>query len=65
MTSLPSQPEQGPSLAELTAILSDPDVLAGKHLPQEEQTEHRRCVESVVEARRYGEAHAREYMVWR
>jgi len=28
---------------ELVAILSDPDVLAGKYLPQEEQDEYRRC----------------------
>jgi hypothetical protein len=54
-----------PTLEELTAILTDPDTLAGKHLPQAEQDEHRRCVESIVAARAYAEAHAYEWVIWR
>lgn len=50
---------------ELVAILSDPDVLAGKYLPQEEQDEYRRCQQSVVDARRYAEAYAHEHCIWR
>lgn len=54
-----------PTLEELAALLTDPEVLAGKYLPQEEQDEYRRCTESIIEARRYAEAHAHEFMVWR
>lgn len=59
-----TQPEQ-PTLEELTAILTDPDVLAGKYLSQEERDEHRRCTESIVEARAYAQAHAHEHYIWR
>lgn len=60
--SLPEQ-SSSPTFEELVAILTDSDVLAGKHLPQAEQDEHRRCVRSVVEARRWAEAHAHEFYV--
>ena len=63
-------PDLGPNecsddFARLAAIFADPDVIAGKHLPQEEQDEHRRCLQSVVEARAYAEAHAHEWAIWR
>ena len=51
--------------ADLVAMLTDPDVLAGKYLPQAEQDEYRRCQQSVIAARRYAEAHAHEWMAWR
>lgn len=60
---MPRDESSGPALGVLTAILTDPDVLAGKYLPQEEQDEHRRCLQSVVAARRFAEAHAHEFYV--
>ena len=56
---------QTDSFERLREILSDPEVLAGKYLPQEEQDEYRCCQESIVEARAYAEAHAHELVVWR
>jgi hypothetical protein len=52
-------------LERLAALLTDPDVLAGKHLPQEEQEEYRRCQQSIIDARRHAEPHAHEHVVWR
>jgi hypothetical protein len=49
-------------LAEIARLLIDPD--ADACLPEEEWLEYRRCQRSVVEARRYAEAHAGEHYVY-
>lgn len=47
-----NQPKQaeGPSLEELTAILTDPAVLRGDHLPEAERKHFEECQRSIVEA---------------
>lgn len=43
-----------PTLEELTAILTDPAVIRGDHLPEAERREHERCTRSIVDARNLG-----------
>lgn len=50
-------------LDKLARLLSDPEAAAAC-LPQEEHEHYERCQRSVVEARRYAEAHAHEHYVW-
>lgn len=52
-----------PSIEELTAMITDPDVFAGKYLPQEEQDRYRAAQQSVIDARRYAEVHAHEHYI--